>query len=222
MVSKRILVVDDEQDINEIITFALLAEGYEVFSAYTLIEAREILSTGIYDLVILDLSLPDGDGLELLKEIRESLRKLPVIVLTARSNPEDIDLGLIEGATDYLSKPFRSKELVLRSRNILGMNLVKSEVYSYKNCSVNGKTKRAFVDNREVKLTFKEFKLLYILISNQDTLLSRAQIYNQIWGVIDEPDYHRLEAIVSNLRKKMKKYQFTSIKTNTQRGYYLG
>ena len=222
MISKRILVVDDEQDINEIITFALNAEGYEVFSAYTLIEAREILSTGIYDLVILDLSLPDGDGLELLKEIRESWRKLPVIVLTARSNPADIDLGLIGGATDYLSKPFRSKELVLRSKNILGLNLAKSEIYSYKNCSINGKTKRVFVDNTEVKLTFKEFKLLYILISNQDTLLSRAQIYNLIWGVIDEPEYHRLEAIVSNLRKKMKKYQFTSIKTNNQRGYYLG
>jgi two-component system KDP operon response regulator KdpE len=221
MKSVKVLVVDDEIDINEIISTALEGSGYESNSVFTLSQARKEIKTGTYSLVLLDLTLPDGDGIELLKEIRSTLPKLPVIVLTAKVSPSDIDLGLESGATDYLGKPFRVKELLLRSKNILARNANEKLVYSYKNCSLDSKQRKFFIGNQEVKLTYKEYQFLLLLIANQDKLQSRASIYDSIWGVIEEPDYHRLEAIVSNLRKKLKQYGFTSIKTNSKSGYTL-
>jgi hypothetical protein len=214
-------VVDDEEDLNEILSSSLLEAGYVPVSAFTLANARAEVKTGLYCLVLLDLTLPDGDGITLLREIRESQPKLPVIVLSARVSEDDIDLGLEIGATDYLGKPFRVKELILRCNNILARSINDKITYSYKSCSLDTKLRKVFINSLEIKLTHKEYQLLSLLLRNQDKLLSRSIIYESIWGVIEEPDYHRLEAIVSNLRKKLKAHGFIYIKTNSKSGYSL-
>ena len=221
MLSERVLVVDDEEDLNEILSNSLLEAGYTPVSAFTLSTARAEVKTGKYCLVLLDLTLPDGDGITLLRDIRESQPKLPVIILSARASATDIDLGLEIGATDYLGKPFRIKELILRCNNILARSINDRITYSYKSCTLDTKLRKVFIGSVEIKLTHKEYQLFSLLLRNQDKLLSRSIIYDSIWGVIDEPDYHRLEATVSNLRKKLKVYGFNYIITNTKSGYSL-
>ena len=221
MIKSKILVVEDEPEINEIITTAFQKEDYLVKSVLSLRDAKTEVDTFGYSLVILDVNLPDGSGFDFLQEIRSQQPKLPVIILTARIKSDDIEQGLEYGATDYLSKPFRSKELILRSRNILARGESAAFIYTFKNCTLNTKKKAVYVNETIVKLTYKEYSLMHLLLSNQDKLLSRVDLYSSLWGLIEEPDYHRLEATVSNLRKKMKKYGFNSIKTNAKLGYSL-
>ena len=217
----KILVVDDERDINEIITISLREAGFEAVGVYNLKDARVELESGIYSLVILDLNLPDGDGVELLSEIKGRGSKIPVVLLTAKSEYVDIELGLEAGADDYLVKPFRGRELVLRCKNIIDRVGKGKSIYSYKNLSVNTDMKSVYIGKEIVNLSNKEYKLLLLLVSNMDTLMSRIKIYESIWGVIEEPDYHRLESTISNLRRKLREVGFDGIKTNYMSGYYL-
>lgn len=221
MVDCNILVVDDEGDINEIISSSLLQAGYKPKSVFTLKQATTELKTGLYSLVVLDLSLPDGDGLELLASIVKEHPKLPVIILSAKSKADEVDRGLELGARDYMSKPFRAKELVLRVNNLIKNSAILKKSYSYKNCNLDYTLKKVFIENKLIKLNNKEFALMHILMVNQGKVVSRGFVYENIWGSIEEVDYHRLETTLSNLRRKLKVAGVDFIRTKPKVGYYL-
>jgi DNA-binding response OmpR family regulator len=225
MPPKKILIVEDDRAISELISSALKRDGFGINKVESLQLAREALKRDSYTVVILDINLPDGLGLELIGEIREQAPETLIIVVSARSTGKEVDLGLELGADDYLTKPFRISELRLRIGNLIKRSQLSKKVrlrhYEFKNCLLDYTQKSVSYNSKRINLNSKEFNLLYILLVNQNRVVSREFIYNTIWGANDLPDYHRLEATLSNLRKKLRTAGPDFIKTKAKVGYYL-
>lgn len=220
----KLLVVEDEEDINEILVDSLSSAGFVVEGCSTLSKAKVILSKSEIDLVILDMNLPDGSGFELIKDLKRSKQGLEILVLTANNLPREIDEALLLGVADYMTKPFRTAELTLRVNNILNRGqggIARERVYSFGHCLLNYNKKSATYNGKDLKLNSKELNLLYVLLVNQGKVVSREFVYQHIWGSIDEPDYHRLESTLSNLRRKLRLLGRDFIKTKAKVGYYL-
>ena len=186
---KKILVVDDERPISDIIKFNLTKEGYEVVTAFDGREALEQFEAKKPDLVILDLMLPELDGLEVAKEIRKTSHT-PIIMLSAKDSEFDKVIGLEIGADDYVTKPFNPLELVarvksqLRRYTQLGSTAAnKNEaVYTTGGLMVNDDLKEVSVDGEPVKMTPIEYNILLLLVKNQGKVFSMDQIYENIWN----------------------------------------
>lgn len=203
---KHIFVVDDEKNIRELIEKYLIKEGYKVTCFEHGIHLMNEIKKGEPDLLVLDITLPMIDGLELLKEIRK-FSELPVIFVSARDEALDRILGLELGADDYLAKPFSPRELMVRIKNLLkrtdkqGESL---EFESFKDLNVDKHNRRIFCKDNDLKLTSKEYEVLEFFIRNHGRTYSRELMVEMIWGYDYAGDGRVIDDLVKRLRKKLK------------------
>ena len=200
----RILIAEDERDLNRIITQKLTSDGYSVDSAYDGKEAINILSYTDYDAVILDVMMPKADGFEVLKALRDSGKKTPVLFLTARDSLRDKVKGLDSGANDYLVKPFSFEELTARLRAMTRASFGESENILTVGDLVMKKTKKTVRrGDKDIVLSAKEFALLEYLMHNKGKVLSRERIEDHIWNFDYEGGTNVVDVYISYLRRKI-------------------
>jgi DNA-binding response OmpR family regulator len=200
----RILVVEDERTLASFIEHSLHAEGHAVTVCHDGPSGEAAALTGDYALVLLDLTLPGRDGLEVLGAIRARLPELPVIVLTARAAIEQKVQGLDRGANDYVTKPFSFEELLARVRSQLrAPSQHKSSVLEAADITMDLRTRRVHRDGQEVTFTAREFEVLEYLMRHPDQVLSREQILNAVWGFDFDPGTKVLEVYIGYLRRKL-------------------
>lgn len=171
----KILLVEDSEMIVKAIKFLLQEHNYDVSVASTIKDAKEMVSKN-YDLIILDVMLPDGNGLDFFKNYVD----VPTLVLSAKDEEEDVVTSLDLGVEDYIIKPFRSKELLSRINNIIKRNK-KNNIKMYKNITFDLDAYRVYVDKNEIDLTGLELKILFYLLENSGILVTREMIINKIW-----------------------------------------
>jgi DNA-binding response OmpR family regulator len=200
----RILVVEDERPIAEFVQRGLEAEGYSVSCAYDGEDGLAMALTGDYSLVVLDVLLPKLSGLDVIRSIREHDESLPVIMLTALAETDDVVTGLDLGASDYLTKPFAFAELLARIRAHLRQpGQASATELEVGHLNLDFRTRDVSRGGHSVKLTAREFELLAYLMRHPDQVLSRAQILNAVWGYDYDPGTNVLDVYIGYLRKKL-------------------
>ncbi|NLX62331.1 MAG: response regulator transcription factor [Tissierellia bacterium] len=219
----NILVVDDERLIVKGIKGSLEVQGYKVYAAYTGSEALDIINNEKIDFIILDLMLPDIDGMMLCKKIREKY-DTPILMLTAKAGDYDKILGFELGADDYMTKPFNVLELLARIKAISRRYEAKKNVSNleFDHLVINYEERKVYVRGREVKLTQKEFDMLYLMAKSPGRVFTREEIYNYIWKE-DAVDVRTIDVHIKNLREKIeediKKPKYIMTKWGV--GYYF-
>lgn len=213
MEKKRILVVEDEYSINDVLTFALRKEGYEVRSAFNGKEALELVENFKPDLVLLDLMLPDMDGFDICKEISKNSY---VIMLTARGEIFDKIVGLELGADDYIVKPFEIKEVLVRIKVIFRRNSKEINKIEENNKAINGirissKDRCVFKNGQLVPMRKMEFDLLNFLYENRGIIYSREDLLQKVWGYEYEGDTRTVDVHIKRLRDRLKEDKDNSI-----------
>ncbi len=199
-----ILIVDDEVQIRRMLRLSLEAHGYRVKEATTSQEGIQQTAVSRPDLIILDLNLPDKDGLSTLKNIRE-WSKIPVIILSVKNSELDKIALLDSGADDYLTKPFSMGELLARIRAALRHSIPDGNdgVFTTGNLSIDFSKRIVLKNNEEIKFTPTEYSLLKLLAQNAGRVLTHNQIINELWGVNSQPDTSYLRVYMLQLRKKL-------------------
>ena len=198
----RILVAEDERDMNRLISKRLAAENYSVDSCYDGVQVMEYLECAEYDGIILDIMMPRMDGIQVLKKMRSQNCQIPVLLLTARDSIEDRVNGLDAGADDYLVKPFAFEELLARIRVMLRKPAsVKSNVYRAGDLEVHVDTCQVFRGGKEISLSGKEFSLLRYMIQNQGIILSREKLEQHIWNYDFSGGSNVIDVYIRYLRK---------------------
>ena len=203
----RLLVVEDNQQLAEVLTKGLQAAGYETDRLATCAEARAALTTTRYAALILDLGLPDGDGLAILREIRHRKDPLPVLVLTARGGVHDRVNGLRSGADDYVVKPFAFEELVARLEALLRRpgQLLGSSL-QVGNLAFDTESRQAFIDDKPQVLSGRETAVLELLMRRKDRVVSKSLVEDQIFGLSGEVASNAVEVYVHRLRKQLSEH----------------
>ncbi len=200
----RILIVEDEDRIVSFLTRGLEADGHATMAVSDGRTAAAVATDADFDLVVLDLGLPDVDGLEVLRRIRARGERLPVIVLTARSGTRDTVTGLEAGADDYVTKPFRFEELVARIRARLRDTGTREEpVLQAAGATLDLRARTVSVDGRVVELSAREFTLAEVLFRHAGQVLSREQLLSMVWGYDFSPDSNVVDVYVGYLRRKV-------------------
>lgn len=218
----HILVVDDEQGIRELLSEVLNIAGYQVVLAADGLDALNQIRKTNFDLIILDVNLPKLDGFELLEKVRASAPTQPIIMISARTEKNDVTHGLRLGADDYIRKPFSVEELVLRVENLLRRNEnATPESYVCGPIEVNEAKHLVKLDDVEVDLSPTEFALLTVLIQNQNKVLSKEKLLDVVWGLDFETSTNVVDTYISYLRKKLHKNGFEGIKTVRGIGFKL-
>ena len=205
---RNILMVEDDSTIAFAVKYAVEQEGFNLDIAENLENARKIVNSKEYDLILLDVMLPDGNGYEFLKQLREHDEDTPVIFLTACDEEVNLVMGLDIGGDDYITKPFRVRELISRINAILRRKGKSQDsnkkILKFKNISIHTLEARVFKNNEEIFLTSAEYKLLLILIQNKNMVLSRAQILEKLWDVTyDFINDNTLSVYIKRLREKI-------------------
>jgi two-component system, OmpR family, KDP operon response regulator KdpE len=200
----RVLVVDDERAIRRYLHAALNAQGYTVYEASGGKEALNMMISDRPDLIILDLGLPDIDGVEVTRQLRE-WTQIPIIILSVREQESDKIEALDLGADDYLTKPFSSGELMARMRAALrrSMESTSEPVFEMDNLKVDLARRQVKVGGEEISLTPTEYDLLRVLVQNAGRVLTHRQLLRQVWGSVYESEAHLLRVNMSNLRRKI-------------------
>ena len=200
----RLLVVEDEKKLNDLITKKLEKEYYGVDSCFDGEEAVRYVEGTEYDAIILDIMLPKLDGFEVIKRIRAKKNKVPILLLTARDNIDDKVKGLDYGADDYLVKPFIFEELMARIRVLLRRNSGNADnVVTIANLKVDLDAKAVFRDDLLIKLSGREYSILEYLIRNKGKILSRERIEDHIWNYDYEGGTNVIDVYIRYLRKKI-------------------
>lgn len=222
----KILVVDDERPIAEIIKYNLQKEGFEVQTAYDGDEAIKMVHKMNPELIILDIMLPKKNGFEVLKEIRMEF-VMPVIMLTAKEEENDKITGLELGADDYITKPFSNKELIARVRaNLRRVKLsnvneeMKAKIINAGNLTIDMNTFEVSRDNQIIDLTNREFDLLKYLFLNADRVFNREHLLKEVWGY-EFGDLRTVDVTVRRLREKIETDDDKYIVTKRGTGYYF-
>jgi DNA-binding response OmpR family regulator len=202
----KVLIVEDQQRLAQLLKQGLAERAYTVNWARSCSEARDALCETSYDLIILDLGLPDGDGLDLLREWRQAGFKEPVLILSARDAIQDRVRGLDLGADDYLSKPFSMEELLARVRSQLRRQSdVKETVLTHAGLRLDLLNQTAHLNGQPIDLTRREFALLEIFMHNPGRILTRTLISEKIWASHFDVDTNLLDVYMSRLRAKLEK-----------------
>lgn len=206
--STKILVVDDEHSIVELLKYNLENSGYEVKEAYDGEEALNMVSQERFDLIILDLMLPKIDGIEVCKRLKEEYFHIPIIMLTAKSSEADKVLGLNIGADDYITKPFSVKELIARVNALLRLigEMEKQndrEIINIGKLKIDLERHEVEKNGKLLDLTLKEFELLRILVENKGKVLSRNVLLDRVWGYDFYGETRTVDVHIRNLRKKI-------------------
>lgn len=202
---KNIVCVEDDNDISELISYTLTSYGFNVSTAENAEKFYKLLDENVPNMVILDIMLPDEDGMCILKKLRKDTRfkRLPVIMLTAKSGRMDKIKGLDAGADDYITKPFDIMELISRVNAVLRRSETDTDILSFHNLTVNLASREVYDNNNKIVLTNKEFKLLYILISNINRVQTRETLMNKVWGTDFEGESRTLDVHIRTLRQKI-------------------
>ncbi|WP_312755920.1 response regulator transcription factor [Rummeliibacillus suwonensis] len=207
---KRILVVEDEIQIAKILKLELEYEGYEVVVANNGKFGLEIALQGKIDLMLLDIMLPEMNGIEVLRRVRQENELMPIILLTARNMTMDKVRGLDLGANDYMTKPFEMEELLARVRSCLRQNEIitnvtnhEEDLLSIRDLSINMETREVIRANTSISLTPKEFDLLVYLISHKNKIVTRENIIKDVWDYDYEGDTNVIDVFIWHLRKKI-------------------
>ncbi|WP_138203244.1 response regulator [Haloimpatiens lingqiaonensis] len=204
---EKILVVDDEEHIRELIKFNLEKNGYKVECAVDGNEALEYVKNNIPKLILLDLMLPGIDGYDVCKKIRgdKNTSNIPIIMITAKGEEIDKILGLELGADDYITKPFSVRELIARVKAILRRVNSKDDgkVYSFGSIFVDFQKHLVLKNGDEIDLTLKEFELLQILIENEGKVMTREILLDKIWGYEYIGETRTVDVHIRHLRKKV-------------------
>lgn len=217
---KKILLVEDNEIIIKGLKYSLEQEDFEVTPAKSVFEAKQLLNENKYNLIILDVMLPDGNGFELCKFIKEK-EKTPVIFLTAKDEEQDVVNGLELEAEDYIIKPFRTRELILRINNILKRyEKTENKRIQAKNVVVDVDASRVFVNGQEIEFTALEYKILLLLLLNIGKTVTRDSILDKIWDVAGNfVNDNTLTVYVKRIRAKLGKEDI--IKTVKGIGYRI-
>lgn len=202
----KILIVDDEQGIREVIKEYCQLENYQVLEAENGLQAIEMVKTNDVDIIVLDIMMPKLDGYSALKEIKK-IKNVPVILLSARKEEFDKLMGFEYGTDDYLTKPFSPRELIARIKAILKRTNNETDKYVIDTLEVDFKGHTLSIDNKEIKITPKEFELLTYFIKNPNVALSREQLLNKIWGYDFYGDYRTIDTHIKMLRNNLKQYR---------------
>ena len=213
--SYKILVVEDDSQIQELIVEFLSSQDYEVDTANDGVEGYEKFKEGEYDLVILDVMMPRLDGHSLCKMIRNIDKEVSIIFLTALGDEENEIKGFDLNADDYISKPFSFNILIKRVEAVLRRkNKEKSEdeVLKFEGLKLDLQTFKSYIDEEEIELTLKEFNILKLMISSYPTVVSREKLIEKIWGYDYFGDTRVIDAHMKNIRKKIKKDYIKTIK----------
>ena len=222
----RVLIIEDEYNLADVISESLKKEKYQVDIRTDGEEGYFDALTGIYDLIILDVMLPHMNGFDILKGLREETMESKVIMLTAKSELSDKLNGFSKGANDYLAKPFHIEELLARVNAQLKnqVNTLKKDILEYGDLSldINKSAITCATSNQSIELVCKEFQLIEYFMKNNEQILSREQIYDKVWGMENEIESNNLEAYLSFIRKKLKLIGCNvAIKVNRGLGYKL-
>ena len=201
----KILIVEDEKILNKTINKSLKDAGYEVESAFDGFDAMEMIEIESYDLIVLDLNLPNMDGMEILKNLRKEDVETKVLILSARSQIQDKVEGLDAGANDFLQKPFHLDELKARVRSLTRRNFIQNNTeLSFDKIKFDSKNRTIFIDDKELKLTRKEAGILEYLLLNQGRPVSQEELIDHVWDSSVDLLSNSIRVHISALRKKLK------------------
>lgn len=203
---KKILLVEDNETIIMGLKYSLEQEGFITISTKTKKETEEIILKEKIDIALLDITLPDGNGFDICKIIKEKL-DIPVIFLTAQDEETSVVMGLDLGADDYIVKPFRTRELISRINSVLrryGKSIEKSNIIQYKNIKIDTNMAKVYKDNKEIIFTSLEYKILLMLFTNQNKLITREQLLDKIWDIAGNfVNDNTLTVYIKRIREKL-------------------
>lgn len=210
----QILLIEDEDRISSFVAKGLRSAGYAPTVAATGRDGYDLALTGDFELIVLDLGLPDQDGFTVLRRLRENRISCPVIILTARSSVDDTVAGLEGGADDYMAKPFRFEELLARIRLRLRPegNTGETTTLAHGKLKLDLRTRRAAVEGREVDLSAREFALAEAFLRNPGQVLSREQLLSRVWGYDFDPGSNVVDVYVRYLRNKLGAGHFVTVR----------
>ena len=219
----RVLVVEDEKDLNSIICSKLVKEGYNVDACYDGQAALDYMEAENYDGAIMDIMIPNKDGITVLREMRNAWIQVPVLFLTAKTETQDIVRGLDAGASDYMTKPFEFSELMARLRVILRtQNPVNENVITCGSLVVDMNNRQAIRDGKVIDLTVREYAILEYLARNRNVVVTREQIRVNIWNIDDDVNSNVIDVYIRYLRRKIDdNYEEKLIHTIRGVGYKL-
>ena len=207
--SQKILLIEDEPDIRKTLEYNIAREGYDVITAPSLSEGRNHLNSSSFSLILLDLMLPDGSGLDLCREIKSDKEKTatPIIILTAKDDEVDKVVGFELGADDYVTKPFSVRELILRIKAVLKRGERKQENLEvqrqFGDLLIDVDSHEVFVNDQSIILTALEFKLLRQLVDRRGRVQSRDQLLSDVWGYSADVTTRTVDTHIKRLREKL-------------------
>ena len=205
----NILVIEDEPDIRRTLEYNIAREGFNVITASSISDAEEAIKSHSINLVLLDLMLPDGSGLDLFKKIKSNPKTeyMPVVILTAKDDEVDKVVGFELGADDYVTKPFSVRELILRIKAVLKRGQVKKEIVEvvrqFGDLKIDIESHEVYVDNNQIDLTALEFKLLNQLVDTRGRVQSRDHLLEEVWGYSSEVTTRTVDTHIKRLRNKL-------------------
>lgn len=202
----RILIIEDEYSLADAIAETLKKEGFNVEIITDGQNGEDEALTNVYDLILLDVMLPNKDGFDILRELRKEKISTPIIMLTAKSEIYDKLEGLENGADDYITKPFHMRELIARVKVLLkrNSNLEDTDIIEFSDLKLQLKIGKLTCGKNEIIINGKELELLEILLINRNQIINREILANKIWGYDSDTEYNNVEVYVSFLRKKLK------------------
>ena len=199
-----ILIIEDDRILNRGVSFALKKEGYDILSAYTKLEGKQIILNNKIDFLLLDINLPDGNGIELCREIREKV-SFPIVYFTANDTEEDMVKGFESGCDDYIAKPFSVELLKHKISAMLRRNIiVNNNIFEYRDLKIDFDKMAVWIKEKEIALTATEYKLLELLVRNKGKVLTKEMLLEKLWdnsgNFVDE---NTLSVNIRILRKKI-------------------
>lgn len=219
----KVLIIEDDKILSDTIK-QCICKIYDIEQAYDGYDGYMMAKENIYDIIVLDLMLPEISGYDVLKKLRDNKIYTPVLILTAKDGIEDKVRGFKYGADDYLIKPFERQELIARLEAIIRRTngAYKEDFIEFKNIKLNLKSRQVFIDGNEVFLQGKQFDILEYLINYKNTIITKEQIFEKIWGFDSDTTTTVVEVYTSGLRKTLKEYgKDKYIKTIRGVGYML-
>lgn len=214
----RLLIVEDEKSLSKILSEILKKNNYIVDAVFDGQDGLDYALSEEYDAILLDIMLPKMNGLEMLSELRKQGNSTPVLLLTAKSEIEDKITGLDSGADDYITKPFETGELLARVRSVLRRkDVFVGDVQNYGDLTIDKNKVSISTKSSTIKVSTKEFKILEMLISNPNQIISKEQFVEKIWGYDFGGEYNSVEVYISFIRKKLKAIN-SNVKIKAHRG----
>ena len=219
----KVLLAEDEETLAMIIKESLETRNFEISIAYNGIEASELYFKNDFDVLVLDIMMPEKDGLTLVKEIRKTNKNIPIIFLTAKSQVQDVVEGFQSGANDYLKKPFSMEELIVRIQALVGRvhSIQESKIERVGKYSFNYTKQTLEIENEVLNLTHRETELLHILLKNRNEIVERSIILTKIWGKDDFFNGRSMDVFITKLRKKLSQDESIQLINIRGKGYKM-